>query len=206
MVRESFLFQPRPFAAPGLRIGLLGGSFDPAHDGHLHISRIALTRLGLDRVWWLLSPGNPLKADAPAALERRLSAAEAVLNGHPRIEATAIERDLGTVYTADTIDALRALHPAVRFVWLMGADNLSQFHRWHRWARIMHALPVAVMARPGEQVRAGLSKTARRFAAARVPDRDATALPFMDPPCWTMLSHPTSPLSSTALRASGVWS
>jgi len=199
------LFQPRPFAPAGLRVGLLGGSFDPAHDGHLHISRIALARLGLDRVWWLLSPGNPLKSDAPASLERRLAAAETVLGGHPKIEATGIERQLGTRYTVDTVHALGALYPAVRFVWLMGADNLSQFHRWHRWAEIMHALPVAVMARPGEQVRAGLSKTARRFAVARIPGRDAAALPFREPPCWTMLTHPTSPLSSTALRASGAW-
>ncbi len=199
------MFKIRPTAAPGLRVGLLGGSFDPAHDGHLHISRIALRRLQLDRVWWLLSPGNPLKADAPAPLERRLAAADAVLDDHPRIEATGIERDLGTVYTVDTVRALRALYPAVRFVWLMGADNLSQFHRWRHWAEIMHSLPVCVLARPGEQVRAGLSTAARRFAAMRLPEYEAAALPFRAPPCWTLLTHPTSPLSSTALRASGVW-
>lgn len=199
------MFQSRPVAAPGLRVGLLGGSFDPAHDGHLHISRIALARLRLDRVWWLLSPGNPLKPDAPAPLARRLDAARRATGGHPRILATGIERALGTVYTVDTVLALKARYPAVRFVWLMGADNLAQFHRWHRWAAIMHALPVAVLARPGEQVRAGLSKTARRFAAARIPEREAAALPFRAPPCWTMLTHATSPLSSTALRARGDW-
>ncbi len=195
----------RPIAPPGQRIGLLGGSFDPAHAGHLHISRIALRRLRLDRVWWLLTPGNPLKPDAPAPLDRRLRAARDVLDGHPRILATDIERRLGTVYTVDTIHALKRHHPEARFVWLMGADNLAQFHRWHRWPEIMGALPVAVMARPGEQVRAGLSKTATRFAAARLPQRDAAALPFLSPPRWTMLSHATSPLSSTALRDSGVW-
>jgi len=204
--RESFLIQPRPIAAPGQRVGLLGGSFNPAHAGHLHISRIALRRLGLDRVWWLLSPGNPLKPDAPASLARRLDAAKAVLDGHPRIQATGIERDLRTVYTVDTVHRLKARYPAVRFVWLMGADNLTQFHRWRRWAEIVHAVPVAVMARPGEQVRAGLSKTARRFDRARLPQYDAAALPFLKPPCWTMLTHPTSSLSSTRLRNSGAWS
>jgi len=205
IVRESFLFQARPTAAPGLRIGLLGGSFDPAHDGHLHISCIALKRLRLDGVWWLLSPGNPLKHDAPASLERRLNAANAVLDDHPKITATGIERDLGTIYTVDTVHALGARYPGVRFVWLMGADNLSQFHRWRHWVEIVHTLPICVLARPGEQVRAGLSVAARRFAAMRLPEYEAAALPFRDPPCWTMLTHPTSPLSSTALRASGAW-
>lgn len=203
--REIFLFHTRPTAAVGLRIGLLGGSFDPAHDGHLHISRIALHRLQLDRVWWLLSPGNPLKSDAPASLERRLVAANTLLDDHPKIEATGIERELGTVYTADTVHALQARYSTVRFVWLMGADNLTQFHRWQRWVQIMHTVPVCVLARPGEQVRAGLSLAARRFAAMRLPEYEATALPFCTPPCWTMLSHPTSPLSSTALRANGAW-
>ena len=195
----------RPFAAPGLRVGLLGGSFDPPHAGHLHISRIALNRLRLDRVWWLVSPGNPLKPDAPASLERRLDAAHAVIGGRPRIEPTGIERALGTVYTVDTIRALRALHPAARFVWLMGADNLAQLHRWRRWAEIVRTLPICVMARPGQQLRAGLSVAARRFASARLPERAAAALPFRDPPCWTILTHPTSPQSSTAIRASGAW-
>ena len=199
------MFETRPIASPGLRVGLLGGSFDPAHGGHRHISRIALKRLRLDRVWWLLSPGNPLKPDPPASLERRLDAARRVIDGHPRILATGIERSLGTVYTIDTLGALMARYPAVRFVWLMGADNLSDFHRWHRWADIMQTLPVAVMARPGEQLRAGLSKTARRFAAVRIPERDAATLPFRAAPCWSMLTHATSPLSSTALRASGEW-
>jgi len=195
----------RPYATPGLRVGLLGGSFNPAHDGHLHISRIALNRLRLHHVWWLLSPGNPLKKDAPVSLERRLEAARDVIDGHPRIRATGLEHDLETVYTIDTLHALQSRYPGVRFVWLMGADNLADFHRWHRWADIMHSIPVAVLARPGEQVRAGLSKTARRFTEMRLPDHQAAALPFLDPPCWTMLSHATSPLSSTALRASGGW-
>ncbi len=199
------MFQPRPIAPDNACIGLLGGSFNPAHEGHAHISRIALKRLGLNRVWWLLSPGNPLKRNAPAPLERRMDAANAVLNGHPRIFPTGIERNLGTVYTIDTIHALQRRYPRVRFVWLMGADNLVQFDRWHRWADIMQSVPVAVMARPGEQVRAGLSVAARRFAQARLPARDAATLPYRDAPCWTMLTHPTSPLSSTAIREGGAW-
>ena len=199
------MFQPRPVAPDNACIGLLGGSFNPAHEGHAHISRIALKRLGLNRVWWLLSPGNPLKSNAPAPLEQRMEAARTVLNGHPRIIPTGIERDLGTVYTIDTINALQGMYPRVRFVWLMGADNLVQFDRWHRWADIMTSLPVAVMARPGEQVRAGLSVTAQRFARFRLPAHDAADLPFRAPPCWTMLTHPTSSLSSTAIRAGGTW-
>lgn len=202
---RAFLIQSLPMATPGLRVGLLGGSFDPAHAGHVHISRVALRRLRLDRVWWLLSPGNPLKPDAPAPLDKRLTAANHALDGHPRILATAIERDLGTVYTIDTINALKRRYPAVRFVWLMGADNLSQFHRWHRWTEIMRALPVAVLARPGEQIGAGLSRTATRFARSRLPAQGAAALPFRAPPCWSLLNHATSPLSSTALRDSGDW-
>ena len=121
-----------PHARAGQVIGLLGGSFDPAHSGHVHISKAALQRFGLDRVWWLVSPGNPLKRHGPAPLKDRLQAARAMMQ-HPRVTVTGIEERLGTRYTAQTITALRARYPGVRFVWLMGADNLAQFHLWQDW-------------------------------------------------------------------------
>ncbi|MCE8471321.1 nicotinate-nicotinamide nucleotide adenylyltransferase, partial [Rhodovulum sulfidophilum] len=121
-----------PKAGAGQKIGLLGGSFDPAHEGHAHITRTALKRFGLDRVWWLVSPGNPLKAEGPAPMARRLAAAEAVMQ-HPRVAITDLEARIGTRYTAETLERLMRLYPGVRFVWLMGADNLISFHRWERW-------------------------------------------------------------------------
>ena len=193
-----------PAVTPGLRVGLLGGSFDPAHAGHVHITRWALRALDLDRVWWLVSPGNPLKPDAPADLSRRLQAARKVMR-HPRVAVTGIEARTGTRYTAATLAVLRRRYPGVRFVWLMGADNLRSFHRWDRWEEIMATVPVAVFARPGEQLRAGLSPAARRFARWRLPQAQAAALPFRRPPAWTLLSGRMLDLSSTALRATGVW-
>ena len=193
-----------PVAGPGLRVGLLGGSFDPAHAGHVHVSRWALKALALDRVWWLVSPGNPLKADAPADLSRRLQAAGAIMR-HPRVAVTDLEARAGTRYTAATLALLRRRYPGVRFVWLMGADNLRTFHRWDRWEEIMTMVPVAVLARPGEQLRAGLSPAARRFARWRVPQAAAATLPFRRPPAWTLLSGRMLDLSSSELRAAGAW-
>ena len=193
-----------PVALPGMRIGLLGGSFDPAHAGHVHVTRWALKALGLDRVWWLVSPGNPLKADAPADLSRRLQAARTIMR-HPRVTVTDLETRAGTRYTAATLRLLLRRYPGVRFVWLMGADNLGSFHRWDRWEEIMARVPVAVFARPGEQLHAGLSPAARRFARWRVPQSQAAALPFRRPPAWALLSGPMLDLSSSELRASGVW-
>ena len=135
-------------------IGLLGGSFDPAHEGHAHITREAMKRLGLDRVWWLVSPGNPLKANAPASMARRLARARALMQD-PAVVVTDLEVRLGTRATVDTLRRLRAMYPGVRFVWLMGADNLVQFHRWSRWRQIMAMVPVAVMARPGAGLASG---------------------------------------------------
>ncbi len=198
------MFQARPTASSGLRVGLLGGSFNPAHAGHLHISKTAMRRLNLDRVWWLLSPGNPLKPNPPAPMPKRIEAACAVID-HPRIIATDIETRLGTRFTLDTICALTEIYPKVRFVWLMGADNLAQFHHWDRWQQIMNRVPIAVLARPGQQIRAGLSPAARRFDAYRIPPDVAPVLSLQEAPCWTMLSHPMSPLSSTLIRKSGAW-
>ncbi len=191
-------------ALPGQRIGLLGGSFDPPHAGHVHITRWALRNLALDRVWWLVSPGNPLKRRGPAELGRRLAACRALIR-HPRVTVTDIERHLATRYTADTLARLTARYPGVRFVWLMGSDNLADFHRWQRWDWIMANYPVGVLARPGEQVRAGLSPAARRFAGRRLPQGAATLLGRGGEARWTLLTGPMSPDSSTAIRARGDW-
>src|SRR6056297_3789072 len=155
-----------PHAAPGQRIGLLGGSFDPPHAGHVHISKAALARFGLTDVWWLVSPGNPLKTRGPAPLDRRLQAARALID-HPRVRVTGIEARLGTRYTAQTLASLGRLYPQVRFTWLMGADNLAQFHLWQDWRLIMDSVPVGVLARPGQRISARMSKAARAYAQHR---------------------------------------
>ena len=187
-----------------MRVGLLGGSFDPAHAGHVHVTEWALKAFRLDRVWWLVSPGNPLKPDAPAEMARRIAAARAIM-AHPRIEVTDVEARLETRFTEATLEALLARYPGVRFVWLMGADNLTGFHRWERWGEIMTRVPVGVMARPGEQLRAGLSPAARRFARWRLPQSAAGALALRRPPAWTLLSGRMLGHSSSALRARGAW-
>lgn len=194
-----------PPAAPGMTIGLLGGSFDPPHEGHLHISEVALRRIGLDRIWWLVSPGNPLKARGPAEIGRRLDACRKMIDGHRDIRATDLETRLGTRYTADTLREIQRVYPGVRFVWLMGADNMVEIHRWQHWAEIFRTVPIAVFARPGHQVKAGLSIAASRFAEARLPARRASALPYRRAPCWSLISHPMKLQSSTAIRARGEW-
>ena len=189
---------------PGQRIGLLGGSFDPPHAGHVHITRWALRSFRLDAVWWLVSPGNPLKSHGPAALPRRLAACRALMR-HPRVAITGIEAQLGTRYTADTLAALRRRYPRLTFLWLMGADNLAGFHRWERWQSIMQSVPVGVLARPDQQLAAAMSPAARRFARHRLPPHAAGALARHAPPCWALQTGPMSPLSSSAIRARGEW-
>ncbi|WP_118134000.1 nicotinate-nucleotide adenylyltransferase [Oceanicella sp. SM1341] len=193
-----------PTAMPGMRVGLLGGSFDPPHAGHVHITRWALRRLNLDAVWWLVSPGNPLKAEGPAPLERRMQAARAVMD-HPRVRVTDIESRLGTRYTAATLTGMLKIYPGVRFVWLMGADNLASFHRWEDWQRIMEMVPIGVLARPGEQLAAGLSPAAQRYARSRLPRFQAGRLADARPPCWTLLTGPMLGISSSEIRRRGEW-
>jgi len=183
-------------------IGLLGGSFDPAHEGHVHITREALKRMGLDQVWWLVSPGNPLKARQPAPLADRLVRAKAVMR-HPRVKVTALEATLGTRATADTIDRLRALYPGVTFVWLMGADNLVQFHKWERWRDILRSVAVGVLARPGAGVQARLSVAARAFRVHQVARGET--LRGHTPPVWAFVNLPMTDASSTEIRARGEW-
>jgi nicotinate-nucleotide adenylyltransferase len=193
-----------PIATKGMVIGLLGGSFDPAHAGHAHLTREALKRFGLDRVWWLVSPGNPLKARQPAPMPDRLARAQAVMND-PRVIITDIEARLGTRYTAATIAALRQRYPAVRFVWLMGADNLIQFDQWDRWQDIMQMVPIGVLARPGSRVGARLSKAASVFWRERLPDAAAQTLAQGPAPRWCFLNMPLVATSSSAIRARGEW-
>jgi nicotinate-nucleotide adenylyltransferase len=193
-----------PYARAGQVIGLLGGSFDPAHEGHVHITREALKRFGLDRVWWLVSPGNPLKARGPAPLVNRAARARA-LAGHPKVVVTDIEARLGTRYTAETLSRLQALYPGVRFIWLMGSDNLAQLHHWQDWRHIMRACPVGIMARPGARISARMSPAAQIFAGARVPGAAAKALSRRVPPAWCFVNVPLVAHSSTAIRAAGQW-
>jgi nicotinate-nucleotide adenylyltransferase len=189
-----------PPVRAGMRIGLFGGSFDPPHAGHRAVSLEALNRLGLDQVWWLVSPQNPLKPHAPADLGRRIAVARTLAN-HPRIKVTGIEAALGTTYTADTLRKLKARLPGVRLVWMMGADNLASFHRWRDWQGIAADIPIAVFNRPGQALRALSSPAARTLARARIRERDARRIGGIPPPAWVFLSSPHVPLSSTELRA-----
>ncbi|MGE4221323.1 MAG: nicotinate-nucleotide adenylyltransferase [Alphaproteobacteria bacterium] len=184
----------------GLRIGLLGGSFNPAHDGHRHISTIALHRLGLDQVWWLVSPQNPLKSpEDMAPFEERFRSAEQV-SRHPRILVSDIERRLGTSYTIDTMRALTRRFPRHHFVWLMGADNLRQIPFWKDWTWVFRTVPVAVFARPTYSLKALSGKAAWRFRRYRLPERDARKLKRMRPPVWCFLHIRLHPQSATQIR------
>lgn len=190
-----------PHAEAGQRIGLLGGSFNPPHEAHLLISETALKRLQLDEVWWLVSPGNPLKSGvAQAPLAERLHLARALAQD-ARIRVTGFEAELPTAYTASTLAFLRARSAGVHFVWLMGADNLAGFHRWHRWRAIFAMLPIAVIDRPGWRLRALAAPAARAFAKRRMPEARAKLLPIAAPPAWIFLGGRLSPLSSTAIRS-----
>jgi nicotinate-nucleotide adenylyltransferase len=187
-----------PMAAPNMRIGLLGGSFNPAHAAHRQISLAALKRLRLDQVWWLVSPSNPLKPKAPD-LETRIMTARKVAH-HPKIVVTGFEAGRNSAYTVDTIRFLKRRYPAVNFVWLMGADNLVSFHRWRSWETLFRLVPIAVLDRPGYRLKARASRAAQHFASAALDETDAAGLPGMEPPAWALLSLPLSSLSSTRLR------
>lgn len=194
-----------PPVRAGQSVGLLGGSFDPPHAGHAHITLEALKRFALDRVWWLVSPGNPLKAHGPAPLEHRIAAARALLD-HPRVEVSDFEARVGTRYTAETLMELHLACPGVRFVWLMGADNLVQFHRWERWRWIMDTVPVGVLARPGLRIPARTSVAARVYRRARIPAAQSRRLAQADAPAWCFVNVPMIDVSSSAIRAGGAWS
>jgi nicotinate-nucleotide adenylyltransferase len=188
-----------PGPANGLAIGLMGGSFDPPHSGHVHVIETARRALGLDRIWVCVAAGNPLKktqtafADRLAATRRRL--------GGRRTIVSALEAELGLIYTVDLLRRLKRRAPRARFIWIMGADNLSQFHRWRRWREIARLVSIAVVSRPGASPKAGLSRFARTFAGARLPEMSARTLRNRRPPAWLHITAPFDPVSSTELRA-----
>ena len=189
-----------PPHAPGMRIGLFGGTFNPPHGGHLLASLIALRRLGLDRIWWLVTPGNPLKQNGglPPLAERMAACRR--LARHPRIVVTGLEAEIGTRYSYDTVAYLRRRCPGVRFVWIMGADNLAQFHRWQRWRDIAGQVPIAVVDRPASTLKAAHSRAALALARTRLDETDAHLLAGAPTPAFIFLHGPRSDLSSTALR------
>jgi nicotinate-nucleotide adenylyltransferase len=183
-----------------MRIGLYGGSFNPPHHAHLMVARTALRRLGLDRIWWMVSPGNPMKDNHELPpLETRAAMARALARD-PRIVVTGLEKGLGTRYSADTIKLLKRRCPGVRFVWVMGGDNLAMFHRWGGWRSIMRSMPMAVVDRPGATHAAIRARAANAFAHARIDETDGPLLAGLKPPAWMLLHGPRSPLSSTQLR------
>jgi nicotinate-nucleotide adenylyltransferase len=191
-----------PPTSPGLRVGLFGGSFNPPHQGHLMLARVAMRRLELDRVWWLVTPGNPLKslAELPSQ-ESRMAECRALIGHSRRMVVSGIEAEIGTRYTEQTIRFLKARRPGVNFVWLMGADNLAGFHRWKNWQDIAGNVPMAVIDRPGSTLRAASSPAARALARYRIDESDAALLPRLVAPRWLFLHVKRVNLSSTQLRA-----
>jgi nicotinate-nucleotide adenylyltransferase len=200
VTRSTGRLLPLPPHGPGQRIGLFGGSFDPPHAGHAHVVRTALARLALDRVWVLVTPGNPLKRGGPAPVAERMRRLRELIS-HPRVMVTDFEARAGLRYSRDLVDQLVRRAPGVRFVWIMGADNLAGFHRWQDWERIAASLPIAVIDRPGASFAPLSSPAATALAAARLPEAEAPRLADMPAPAWVFLHAQRLALSSTALRA-----
>jgi nicotinate-nucleotide adenylyltransferase len=189
-----------PHVERGMQVGLFGGSFNPPHAGHALVAEIALRRLVLDQLWWIVTPGNPLKSSRELApLAERIRLSEAVAED-PRIKVTAFEAAYRVRYTADTLALVRAKNRGVDFVWIMGADSLRDFHRWQRWRRIMLTFPVAVIDRPGATLSFLSSVAAKTFDYARIDERDAPILARVKAPAWTFIHGPRSSHSSTAIR------
>ena len=205
-VASPSVSQSIPLYTNGMRVGLLGGSFNPPHAAHRAISLFALKRLKLDRVWWLVTPGNPLKDhDGLRDLDARAEAARKMA-GDPRIDVSCLESVIRTRYTVDTISYLRRRASGLRFVWIMGADNLAQFHRWQNWRRIASEVPIAVIDRPPQSFRALAAPAAQALARYRLPENQAARLADQRAPAWVFLTGMKLNLSSTGLRnPDGSW-
>lgn len=198
MIRAS-RSRPRLPSAPGATaIGIMGGSFDPPHAGHAHVIATARRAAGLDIIWVLVSPGNPLKT-TQTPLNARLRATRSRLGGR-RTLVSDIESKLGTRFTVDTLRRIRLAAPRARFVWIMGADNLAGFHRWKDWRNLARLAPILVIARPGAHPKAGLSRFARVFSDCRLPQTSARLLASARPPCWVYVTAPLNPLASSQIR------
>lgn len=193
------------FALPGpykhLSIGLLGGSFNPAHAGHLHVAETAMRRLKLDWVWWIVARGNPLKLEH-GDYDQRCRSVDTLIKRQSRMRLTRLENAFEFTYTIETLEYLMVRCPEARFVWLMGGDNLAGFARWRGWQEIAHSIPIAIVARKFDKEETQLRRSAfvQRFQPFRVPERAAARLPFSTAPAWTYLRAPLNPLSSTAIR------
>lgn len=202
-LQKSRTYEGLPPCGSGQRIGLYGGSFNPPHDGHRQIALIALRRLRLDAIWWLVTPGNPLKATSglPTQTERMDAVAE--LAAHPRMSVSGAEAAYRTRYTADLAGILKARRPEIRFVWIMGGDNLATFHRWDRWRDIALAFPIAVINRPGSLSAPLSSPASRALARYRIPESASSELAFREPPAWVYINAPRTAVSSTGIRGAG---
>ncbi|MDB5525794.1 MAG: nadD [Rhizobium sp.] len=189
-----------PHVEDGMLVGLFGGSFNPPHEGHRLVAKIAIRSLGLDQLWWMVTPGNPLKSNRYLApLAKRIALSEEIADD-PRIRVTAFEKTLGSTYTAQVLERIRARNKRVRFVWIMGADNLRDFHRWQDWQKIARTFPIAVVDRPGATLSFLSSVMAKTFDYARIDEHDARTLGKARAPAWTFIHGPRSILSSTAIR------
>jgi nicotinate-nucleotide adenylyltransferase len=189
----------KAFFSSGQRVGLFGGSFDPPHQGHRQVAETALKALALDYVWWLVAPQNPLKNHKASHMDDRLAATQALAT-HPKFIVSDEENRLGTRYAVDTVHALQARHHGVHFVWLIGADNLANMHRWKNWQELMRAVPMAVYPRPGATLKAMAGPAAHHFATARCAASKAKNLAVQKAPAWTLMEGVQSPLASSELR------
>ncbi|PCH82130.1 MAG: nicotinic acid mononucleotide adenylyltransferase [Hyphomicrobiales bacterium] len=197
----SKIWQKRPpYAENGMTIGLYGGSFNPPHQGHRHVATTALRRLGLDRIWCMVTPGNPLKKSSDLqSLNSRMQAVANIMN-HPRLDVTGFETNSGCQTSAETVTWLGDKFPAIRFIWIMGADNLENFHQWHDWQHIVASLPIAIVDRPGHTMRSVNGRAALVMARHRLQEYDAASLIQRDAPAWIYLHGPRTSLSSTTIR------